>query len=48
MYISFQPHYGLEVESASNINKYKESSWGGKGLPARGADNLTAICEPIV
>jgi hypothetical protein len=21
---------------------------GGKGLPARGADNLTAICEPIV
>jgi hypothetical protein len=21
---------------------------GGKGLPARGADNLTSICEPIV
>jgi hypothetical protein len=21
---------------------------GGKGGPARGADNLTAICEPIV
>jgi hypothetical protein len=21
---------------------------GDKGLPARGADNLTAICEPIV
>jgi hypothetical protein len=21
---------------------------GGKGWPARGADNLTAICEPIV
>jgi hypothetical protein len=21
---------------------------GGKGLPAREADNLTAICEPIV
>jgi hypothetical protein len=21
---------------------------GGKGRPARGADNLTAICEPIV
>jgi hypothetical protein len=23
-------------------------SWGGKGRPARKADNLTAICEPIV
>jgi hypothetical protein len=21
---------------------------GGKGRPARGADNLTAVCEPIV
>jgi hypothetical protein len=21
---------------------------GGKGQPARGADNLTAVCEPIV
>jgi hypothetical protein len=33
--------------SASNRNEYQESSWG-KGRPARGADNLTAICEPIV
>jgi hypothetical protein len=26
---------------------YQESSWG-KGQPARVADDLTAICEPIV
>jgi hypothetical protein len=32
---------------ASNRNEYQESS-GGKGWPARGADNLTAICEPTV
>jgi hypothetical protein len=33
-----------------NRNEYQESSWGGggEGLPARKADNLTAICEPIV
>jgi hypothetical protein len=35
------------VDSASNRNEYKESSWG-KGRPAREADNLTAICETIV
>jgi hypothetical protein len=44
---SFQPHYGLGVDSASNRNEYQESSWG-KGRLVRGADNLTAICEPIV
>jgi hypothetical protein len=44
---SFQPHYGPGVDSASNINEYQEFSWG-KGRPAREADNLTAICEPIV
>jgi hypothetical protein len=46
-----QPHYGPGVDWASNINEYQESSWGGgggKGRPARKADNLTAICEPIV
>jgi hypothetical protein len=36
------------VDSASNINEYQESSWGGKGRLARKADNLTANCEPIV
>jgi hypothetical protein len=30
-----------------NRNKYQESSEG-KRWPARKADNLTAICEPIV
>jgi hypothetical protein len=46
---SLQPHYGPEVDSASNRNEYQESSWGVKGgRPARKADNLTAICEPIV
>jgi hypothetical protein len=28
-------------------NEYQESSCGGKGRPARKADNLTAKCEPI-
>jgi hypothetical protein len=28
---SFQPHYGPEVDSASNRNEYQESSWGVKG-----------------
>jgi hypothetical protein len=27
---------------------YQESSWGGKGRPARKADNITAIYEPII
>jgi hypothetical protein len=31
------------VDSATNRNEYQKSSW-----PAREADNLTAICEPIV
>jgi hypothetical protein len=26
----------------------KKCFWGGKGLPARKAENLTAICEPTV
>jgi hypothetical protein len=43
-----QPHYGPGVDWASNRNEYQESSWGSKGRPARKADNLTAICEPIV
>jgi hypothetical protein len=35
------------VDLASNRNEYQDFP-GGKGRPARGADNLTAICEPIV
>jgi hypothetical protein len=45
---SFQPHYGPEVDSASDRNEYQESSCGVGGRPARKADNLTAICERIV
>jgi hypothetical protein len=45
--MSFQPHHGTRVDSASNKNEYDESSWG-KKRPARRADNLTAICEPNV
>jgi hypothetical protein len=36
------------IDSASNRNEYQESFWRGKGRPARKADKLTAICEPIV
>jgi hypothetical protein len=36
------------ADSASNTNEYQESSWKGKGRPARWADNLTAIYVPIV
>jgi hypothetical protein len=44
----FQPHYDPGVDSASNRNKYQESSWTTKsGWPARDVDNLTVICEPI-
>jgi hypothetical protein len=25
--LSFQPHYGPEVNAASNRNEYQESSW---------------------
>jgi hypothetical protein len=41
-------HYGPGVDSASNRNEYQEDSWGGGGRRARKADNLTAICGPIV
>jgi hypothetical protein len=37
----------LRVDLASNRNEYQESSWG-QGRRERKADNLTAICEPIV
>jgi hypothetical protein len=38
----------LGLDSAFNRNEYQEFFWGGKGRPEREADNLTAICEPIV
>jgi hypothetical protein len=43
-----KPHYGPGVDPASNRNEYQESSWWSKGRPARKANNLTAIYEPIV
>jgi hypothetical protein len=39
---------GRRVDSASNRNKYQESSWGGIGRPVPKADNLTVTSEPIV
>jgi hypothetical protein len=47
--VDLQPHYGPEVDSASNRNEYQESSWELR-LTARKADNLTAIYvyKPIV
>jgi hypothetical protein len=47
IYLILPAAYGPGVDSASNRSEYQVSSWG-KGLPARKADNLTAICEPIV
>jgi hypothetical protein len=32
----------------SNRNEYQEIFLAGEELPVRKADNLTAICEPIV
>jgi hypothetical protein len=49
IYLSFKPHYSSGIDSASNRNDYLESTWGeGEGQTAHRADNLTAICKPIV
>jgi hypothetical protein len=42
--VDFQPHYGLEVDSASDRNEYRNLP-GGKKRPARRADNLVATCD---
>jgi hypothetical protein len=42
---------GPGVNSASNRNEYrklKKKVMGSKTRPVRGADNIAAICEPIV
>jgi hypothetical protein len=45
--LTFRPHYGPGVDSASNRNEYQESlkikKSGGKVRLARRADNLAAI-----
>jgi hypothetical protein len=43
----FNPSSRPGVDSAYNMNEYQEYS-GGKGLPSRKADKLTAICKQIV
>jgi hypothetical protein len=42
------PHYGPGIDAASNRKEYQESFSGVKVQPTCKADNLTAICEPIV
>jgi hypothetical protein len=37
----------LTTQPLTDIYVYQEFSWG-EGRPARRADNITAICEPIV
>jgi hypothetical protein len=42
---------GPEVYSASNINEYQKQKimfLESRARPVRRADNLTAVCEPIV
>jgi hypothetical protein len=41
---SFQPHYGPEVDSASNRNEYQGSSLGGKGGRCAGLTTLPPSC----
>jgi hypothetical protein len=51
IYLILPASLGPRVYSASNINEYqkrKENASGGKERPARKADNLIAICEPII
>jgi hypothetical protein len=36
------------VNSASNRNEYQEFFLGGKGRQVREAENITAICYPII
>jgi hypothetical protein len=43
----FRPHYGPEVDSASNRNEYQKSSWGLRPEACK-VDNLTANCERAV
>jgi hypothetical protein len=52
IYLIFLAALGPGVYSASNINQYQNIKiimfLGSKVRPVRRADNLTAICEPIV
>jgi hypothetical protein len=48
IYLILPAVLGRGVGPDSNTNEHQESSWVGKARPALEADNLTAICEPIV
>jgi len=41
--LSFRPHYGPEVDVASNSNEYQEYFLGGKRQPVHSADNLSTF-----
>jgi hypothetical protein len=47
IYLILQAALGPGVYSASN-RKYQKNFPEGEALPARKADNLTAVCEPTV
>jgi hypothetical protein len=46
--LSFQTYYSTGVDWASNKNEYQEMFIGNRERPARKADNLNAISEPIM
>jgi hypothetical protein len=45
---SLLQHYGPGVDPTSKKNEYQKFYLGNRARQARKADNLTAICEPIV
>jgi hypothetical protein len=47
IYLSFQPHYGPEVDQPLTEMSTRNLP-GGKKRPARRADKIAAICEPNV
>jgi hypothetical protein len=51
MYLILPAALGTGVHSASNRNEYRKQKTnvsGSRARPVSRADNLTAICEPIV
>jgi hypothetical protein len=48
IYLILPAALGPEVYSASNRNEHHKMFLESKALQAHKADNLTAICEPIV
>jgi hypothetical protein len=48
IYLILPAALGPRVYSASNKIEYQKMFLGSRALPVRTADNLTAICEPII